>query len=37
MQETGNDANNEGTLIANTPYLFMPTATEMSFLILMGV
>ena len=31
MQETGNDANNEGTLIANTPYLFMPTATEMSF------
>ena len=31
MQETGNDANNEGTLIANTPYLFMPTATGMSF------
>ena len=31
MQETGNDANNEGTLIANTPYLFMPTATEMTF------
>ena len=31
MQETGNDASNEGTLIANTPYLFMPTATEMTF------
>ena len=31
MQETGNDANSENTLIANTPYLFMPTATEMSF------
>ncbi len=31
MQETGNDANNEGTLEANTPYLFMPTATEMTF------
>ena len=31
MKETGDDANNEGTLIANTPYLFMPTATGMSF------
>ena len=31
MQETGNDANNEGTLIANTPYLFMPAATTMTF------
>ena len=31
MQETGNDANSENTLIANTPYLFMPTATEMTF------
>lgn len=31
MQETGNDANNNGALIANTPYLFMPTATGMSF------
>ena len=31
MQETGNDANKEGKLIANTPYLFMPTATGMSF------
>ena len=31
MQETGNDANNEGTLEANTPYLFMPTATTMTF------
>lgn len=31
MQETGNDANNEGTLEANTPYLFMPTATGMTF------
>ena len=31
MQKTGNDANNESTLIANTPYLFMPTATGMSF------
>ena len=31
MQETGNDVNNEGTLIANTPYLFMPAATTMTF------
>ncbi|WP_197019281.1 CUB domain-containing protein [Prevotella sp. MA2016] len=31
MQETGNDANKEGKLIANTPYLFMPIATEMTF------
>ena len=31
MQETGNDANNEGTLEANTPYLFMPAATTMTF------
>ena len=31
MQETGNDANNEGTLIANTPYLFMPAASTMTF------
>jgi hypothetical protein len=31
MQETGNDTNNEGTLEANTPYLFMPTATTMTF------
>ena len=31
MKETGNDANKEGKLIANTPYLFMPTATGMSF------
>lgn len=31
MQETGNDTNNEGTLEANTPYLFMPAATTMSF------
>lgn len=29
MQETGTD--NNGALIANTPYLFMPTATGMSF------
>lgn len=29
MQATGTD--NNGTLIANTPYLFMPTATGMSF------
>lgn len=31
MKETGNDANKEGKLIANTPYLFMPIATEMTF------
>ena len=31
MQETGNDANKEGTLEANTPYLFMPAATTMTF------
>ena len=31
MQGTGNDANNEGTLIANTPYLFMPAASTMTF------
>ena len=31
MQETGNDANNKGTLEANTPYLFMPAATTMTF------
>ena len=31
MKATGDDANNQGTLIANTPYLFMPTATGMSF------
>ena len=31
MQETGNDTNKQGTLEANTPYLFMPAATGMSF------
>ena len=31
MQETGNDTNKQGTLEANTPYLFMPAATEMTF------
>ena len=31
MQETGNDTNKQGTLEANTPYLFMPAATTMTF------
>ena len=31
MQATGDDANNAGTLIANTPYLFMPTGTAITF------
>ena len=31
MKATGDDANYQGTLTANTPYLFMPTATEMTF------
>ncbi len=33
MKATGDDANNTGSLIANTPYLFMPTATAMTFTI----
>ena len=31
MQETGDDTNKQGTLEANTPYLFMPTASTMTF------
>lgn len=31
MQDTGNDTNKQGTLEANTPYLFMPAATTMTF------
>ena len=31
MQETGNDTNKQGTLEANTPYLFMPAASTMTF------
>lgn len=31
MQTTGDGANNAGTLIANTPYLFMPTGTGITF------
>ena len=31
MKATGDDANNQGTLTRNTPYLFMPTATTMTF------
>jgi uncharacterized repeat protein (TIGR02543 family) len=31
MQETGDDSNMKGALEANTPYLFMPAATTMTF------
>ena len=31
MQATGDGANNAGTLTANTPYLFMPTGTSITF------
>ena len=31
MKATGDDANNQGTLTANTPYLFMPTGTSLTF------
>ena len=33
MQKTGDDANNAGTLTANTPYLFLPTETGITFTI----
>ena len=33
MQGTGDDANNAGTLTANTPYLFLPTETGITFTI----
>lgn len=33
MQATGDDANNAGTLTANTPYLFLPTETGITFTI----
>lgn len=33
MQATGDGANNAGTLTANTPYLFMPTGTRITFTI----
>lgn len=31
MKATGDDANNQGTLTANTPYLFMPTGESLTF------
>jgi hypothetical protein len=33
MKATGDDANNAGTLTANTPYLFLPTETGITFTI----
>ena len=33
MKSTGDDANNAGTLTANTPYLFLPTETGITFTI----
>ncbi len=33
MQGTGDDANNAGTLTANTPYLFLPTETGITLTI----
>ncbi|MBO4397720.1 MAG: hypothetical protein J5805_04200, partial [Bacteroidaceae bacterium] len=33
MKETGDDANNAGALTANTPYLFLPTETSITFTI----
>ena len=31
MKSTGDDTNNQGTLTANTPYLFMPTGESLTF------
>ena len=31
MKATGDDANNQGTLTANTPYLFMPAGESLTF------